>query len=115
MHTPSLGIDIARLSFEAALRLDDHRSLKARFDNRSSGFRKLHRWLKTHGVGPLRVGLESTNTYAEALAQWLHATGYQVYLLNPERTAHYARSLGQRNKTDPADALSIAHFIARHQ
>jgi transposase len=115
MHpTPSLGIDIAQLTFEAALRLDNDRSLKASFANHRGGFRKLARWLKTHGVGFLRVGLESTNVYAEALAQWLHDTGHQVYLLNPERTSHYARSLGQRNKTDPADALSIAHFIARH-
>jgi transposase len=115
MHpTPSLGIDIAQLSFDAALRLDEERWLKARFDNRPAGFRKLQRWLQTHGVGPLRVGVESTNVYADALAHWLHAAGHQVYLLNPERTAYYARSQGQRNKTDPADALSIAHFIARH-
>jgi transposase len=115
MNTPSLGIDIAQRTFAAALRLDQHRFLKAQFDNHAGGFRKLRRWLKQHGVGPLRVGLESTNTYAEALAQWLHDEGHEVYLLNPERTAHYARSLGQRNKTDPADALTIAAFVANHE
>jgi len=31
----------------------------------------------------LTVGLESTNTYAEALAYWLHAEGHRVYLLIP--------------------------------
>lgn len=115
MNPPSLGIDIAQRTFAAALRFDQRRFLQAQFDNHIGGFRKLRRWLKQHGVGALRVGLESTNTYAEALAQWLHDEGHEVYLLNPERTAHYARSVGQRNKTDPADACTIAAFVANHE
>ena len=114
MNASSLGIDMAQLSFDAALWLDQQRVVKARFENRPSGFRKLDRWLQTHGVGRLRIGVEATNTYAEALVQWLYERGHTVLLLNPERTAHYARTLGQRNKTDPADAFTIAQFIARH-
>lgn len=113
--TPTLGIDIAQRSFAAALRLNPHHCAKAQFDNNPSGFRKLKRWLQSHGVGSLRVGLESTNTFAEALAEWLHAEGHTVCLLNPERVACYARSLGQRNKTDPADAYTIAVFVATHE
>jgi transposase len=110
----SLGIDIAQRTFAAALWLGTQSLLKAEFSNCPSGFRQLERWLKTHGVGLFRVGLESTSVYAEALATWLHARQHQVFLLNPERTAHYARTLGQRNKTDPADAVTIALFVARH-
>jgi transposase len=115
MHSPSLGIDLAQLSFKAALLLNEHLIAKAEFANHVGGFRRLRTWLKRHGVGPLRVALESTNTYGEALAQWLHDAGHEVYLLNPERVAHYARSLGQRNKTDPADAVTLALFIAKHE
>ena len=115
MNTPCLGIDVARLSVVVALWFGPGRFLKAEFANHAGGFRRLDRWLKTHGVGLLRVGLESTSTYAEALAQWLHDAGHVVHLLNPERTAHYARSVGQRNKTDPADAVTIALFVARHE
>jgi transposase len=114
MNLSSLGIDIAQVSFTAAL-LIQQRVIKAEFPNHAAGFRRLRRWLQTHGVGTLRVGLESTNTYAEALAQWLHDEGHCVYLLNPERVACYARSLGQRNKTDPADAVTIAQFVERHE
>lgn len=114
-NTPSLGIDIARLIFVAALWFGQDRFIRAEFANHPGGFRKLRRWLQKHGVGRLRVGLESTNVYAEALAAWLHGDGHQVYLLNPERTAHYARCLGQRNKTDPADAVCIAAFVAHHE
>lgn len=113
--TPVLGIDIARRSFDAALRFDCSRCAKAQFDNDSRGFRQLGRWLKQHFGGRLKVALESTNTYAEALAQWLHEAGHQVHVLNPERVAQYARSLGQRNKTDPADAVTIARYIATHE
>jgi transposase len=111
----TLGIDLARLQFAAALRFDQQRCAKAQFDNNLAGFRKLGRWLKSHGMGPIPAAMESTSTYAEALAQWLHAAGHPVYVLNPERIACYARSLGQRNKTDPADAQTIAAFIATHQ
>ena len=115
MNTPSLGIDIAQHSFFAALQLDEQRTLKAPFDNHGGGFRRLRTWLQRHGVGRLRVGLESTNTYAEALAHWLHEQGHTVYLLNPERVACFARSQGQRNKTDPADAVTIAAYVAQYR
>jgi transposase len=115
MNTPCLGIDMAQLSFSVALWFDSQRCVKSRFDNNPRGFRQLDRWLRQHFVGEVRAALESTNTYAEPLAAWLHHAGHQVHVLNPERIAHYARSLGQRNKTDPADAVTIARFIATHE
>lgn len=114
--TPTLGIDMAKLTFVAALRFDPRRVLKAPFDNHARGFRRLQTWLKSHGVGQqVRVAVESTSIYAEALLTWLHANGYAVFLLNPERVAHYARARGQRNHTDSADAATIAAFIALHE
>lgn len=115
MTTPSLGIDMAARTFVAALWFEDQRFSKAEFTNDARGFRQLQTWLKRHGLGALRVALESTSTYGEALARWLHEAGHTVHLLNPERVAHFGRSLGQRNKTDPADAVTIARFIAVHR
>lgn len=114
MMKPALGIDIARLTFWAALRWDKQRVLKKEFDNTRGGFRQLRLWLKQHGVGAVRAAAESTNCYAEALLQWLHEEGHEVFLLNPERTVAYARSLGCRNKTDQADCATIAMYIALH-
>lgn len=108
---PVLGIDIALRSFDVALWFDSVRCAKAQFPNDARGFRQLSRWLKPHGVGTVPAALESTNTYGEALASYLHTAGHRVYLLNPERVACFARTLGQRNKTDPADAVTIARFI----
>jgi transposase len=115
MNAPTLGIDMAKRTFAAALWFGPDRFLKAEFNNDRGGFRKLQTWLKAHGAGLLRVGVEATSTYADALLECLHARGQTVYLLNPERVAHYARARGQRNKTDPADAVTIAAFIALHE
>lgn len=109
--TPILGIDVALRTFAVALWIDSARCAQAQFPNDARGFRQLGRWLHQHFAGPLRAALEPTNTYGEALARWLHAAGHQVFLLNPERVACFARTLGQRNKTDPADAVTIARFL----
>lgn len=111
---PTLGADMALRTFTAALWFDARRFLKQEFTNSASGYRALQRWLHQHFAGAVRVGIESTNTYGEALAEALHAAGHRVHLLNPERVAYYARCRGQRNKTDPADAVTIAAFVAAH-
>ena len=110
----SLGLDMAAASFAACLWFGPHRHAKAVFPNTKVGFRQLDRWLKSHGVGLLRVGIECTNTYGQAVAQWLFERGHKVYLLNPECTSNYAKVRGQRNKTDAADSVTIAAFIAKH-
>jgi len=112
MNTPPvLGIDVALRSLAVALWIDTARCAQAQFSNDNRGFRQLSRWLLQHFAGQVRVALEATNTYGEAVARWLHERGHRVYLLNPERVALFARTLGQRNKTDPADAVTIARFL----
>lgn len=111
MNPLTLGIDIAKRTFSVALRLDADRFLKADFENTPAGFRKLRIFLQRHGAGKVRAALESTSTYGEDLAQHLHEEGHTVFVVNPERIAHYARCRGQRNKTDPADSVTIAEFI----
>lgn len=115
MHPPQLGIDIAQRRFAAALWFDSRRCVQAQFDNTPAGFRRLRRWLHQHFSGHVRAAVEATSTYAEALLHFLHGAGHEVYLLNPEQVACFARSLGQRNKTDPADAVTIARFIATRE
>ena len=111
MNPPVLGLDLAQATFVAALQFSEQQVLQQSFANTPSGFRKLGVWLHQHLASPLRVGLECTNTYAEPLAEWLHQHGHTVHLLNPERLAHYAKAIGQRNKTDPADAVTIAEYL----
>lgn len=115
MKPVPLGIDIAKATFEAALLLDASHALRAQFPNCPTGFRRLGRWLKAHAVARVRLAVEATSTYAEALLEWAYQAGHEAFLLNPERVAQYARSLGRRNKTDQVDAVTIGAFIATHE
>lgn len=115
MKTPTVGLDMAQRSFAAALWFGPGRVLKIELENTARGFRRLALWLKQHGAGRVTVAVESTNVYWEPVAEWLHARGHAVYILNAERVKRYAQSLGQRNKTDAADAVTIARYIAYHE
>ena len=70
----------------------------------------LRAWLKTLPAGS-RIGLESTGSYHELLADLAHAHGHTVYLLNPMETRHDAKALGARAKTDRVDAPELPLFF----
>ena len=106
-----LGIDISKAEFDVAL-VQDGRTKTGVFPNTPQGFSKLGRWLKKQGVETVHACLEATGTYGEALAEFLHATGRQVSVVNPAQIKAYGQSQLVRNKTDQADARLIADFCA---
>jgi len=69
-------------------------------------------WLRSVPRGS-RLGLESTGSYHELLADLAHAAGLQVFLLNPRILRRYAQGVGQRGKTDRLDAEMIARYVAK--
>jgi transposase len=54
--------------------------------------------------------LEATGAYSEAVAEFLHGRGHRVSVVNPLRIKGFAKSDLKRNKTDAADARTIAEF-----
>ena len=108
-----LGIDLAKLSFDATL-LQTGSSQYASFPNTPEGFTQLQAWLAQHGVKELHACMEATNIYWEALAAWLYAQGYTVSVVNPARIKGYAQARMQRNKTDKLDSAIIAWFCKTH-
>lgn len=115
--THILGIDIAKGKFDVNLRrleTADGR-VEATFTNNPKGFKALQHWLVKHGpYSSTRVHacMESTSRYGDALAQFLHQEDYQVSLVNPRRTRHYADSQLTRTVNDTIDARLIADFCA---
>ena len=103
-----LGIDLAKLSFDATLLTSSGEQHYASFPNSPEGFAQLHTWLLQHDVATLHACMEATNTYFEALATWLHAHDYTVSVVNPARIKGYAMATMQRNKTDKLDSALIA-------
>lgn len=115
--THILGIDIAKDKFDVNLRpleTSDSR-LEATFPNNPKGFKALHQWLVKNGPATsagLHACMESTSRYGDALAQFLHQEDYQISMVNPRRTRHYADSQLTRTVNDQIDARLIADFCA---
>jgi transposase len=58
--------------------------------------------------------LEASGNYSLDLALTLQAhRQVEVRLVNPRRARHFARSLGERSKTDPVDACVLCEYAAR--
>jgi transposase len=110
-----LGIDLAKLSFDATLLLSTGAQYHASFANSADGFTQLQAWLIEHDASELHACMEATNIYWEALASWLHAHSYTVSVVNPARIKGFAQATMQRNKTDKLDSAIIAAFCLKHQ
>lgn len=78
------------------------------FDNKT---RAVERFARGLPAGSL-VGMEATGQMHELLAGKLLQHGHTVFVINPRWIRLYAKSVGQRGKTDRSDAALIARFIA---
>lgn len=104
-----LGVDISKNKMDAVLLLGD-KSLKRIFANSPDGFGILVGWLKSLHIEQVHACLEATGPYSEPVAEFLHAQGHRVSMVNPLRIKGFAKSDLKRNKTDAADARTIADF-----
>ena len=110
MTASALGIDIAKLKFNACLIQPSGKLKHKVFPNTPTGFTQLKEWLSKQGVERVHACLEATGTYGEALALFLHQTGHTVSVINPAAVKAFAQSRLSRTKTDRVDAELIARF-----
>ena len=110
----SLGIDVAKTTFDAAL-LCEGKLAQRTFSMDPEGFAALGRWIHEHRVEHAHACLEATGEYGAALALFLYGSGHLVSMVNPTRIAAYAKSRLARTKTDKSDAALIARFCAQEQ
>lgn len=110
----SLGIDVAKASFDVAL-LGYEQTWCGHFSNDKSGFGKLARWLEKRTSKAVHACMEASGSYWMELAFFLHDRGHDVSVVNPKRIKRHAEVLMQRNKTDREDARTIADYCAKHQ
>gem|GEM_PF-1124625 len=114
----SLGTDISKQEFTACLQRynlseQTHQVLARKsFANTPSGFKACMRWVARHtdDPAPLRVTMEATGVYYEALALYIHEHHRQVHLavVLPSTSKKYIKSRGLRSKTDKIDAYGLA-------
>jgi transposase len=110
MTFPVLGIDIAKLKFNACLLNSSDKRKHKVFPNTATGFEQLAQWLSKQGVEHVHACLEATGTYGEALSLFLHQAGHTVSVINPAAIKAFAQSRLSRTKTDRVDAELIARF-----
>jgi transposase len=106
-----VGIDVSKAKLAVVLIAASNKAFHKSCSNTPAGHAELVRWLTRQADGPVRVGLEATGGYQEAVALVLHDAGHHVSVLNPAAVDSYGRSQLRRAKTDPTDAALIADFM----
>jgi len=98
-----VAIDIAKDSLQIQT---DHAAWSV--PHTAAGHRQLLERLQP--LGSVQVVCEASGGYEQPLLLFLHQQGVPVSLVNPARVRAFARSEGQRAKTDPLDAAILLRF-----
>jgi len=85
-----------------------------RVDNTKEGFLKLYRVLQRHKE-IFRIVLEHTGGYQKGVVSYLQKHQLPVSVINPARAKFFAKTIGQRAKTDKIDAENLALFGLMHK
>lgn len=106
-----VGIDVHKHTHAAAL-IDDRGGEVATLTlaNSPKGYRGLIDWLVEHDAARAVIGVESPGSYGRCLVAALAGAGFEVLQVPAWRT-HRERHHRGPGKTDPGDALSIAHVV----
>ena len=115
MNLPPLGLDVAKLKFNACLVRAGGKLRHKVFPNNPQGFSQLSDWLKKQEVKQVQACMEATGTYGDALATYLHEQDHLVSVVNPAAIKAYAQSHLSRTKTDRVDAALIAGFCGERR
>jgi transposase len=101
-----VGCDISKDWFDVAELGDSVR--QTRLQNEGKAIRRFARDLPEGSF----VGMEATGQMHELLAGTLVKYGHTVFVVNPRWIHRYGQSVGVRGKSDRADALLIARYVA---
>jgi len=110
MSNITVGVDISKAKFDAAILFSNNKVKTKKFENKRSGFSGLIEWLKKYKALKAHICLEATGIYSEGLATYLFEAGLKVSVVNPVRIKGFAQSELTRTKTDKADSQLIARF-----
>jgi transposase len=100
-----VGIDVSKDRLDVAVRPSGE---VIAVERNGAGLEQLTTRLQA--LAPLVVALEATGGFETIAAAALAAAGLPVVVVNPAQIRAFAKAIGQRAKTDPIDAATIAHF-----
>jgi len=108
-----VGVDVAATTMTVAWRLASHPiSTPLTFAQTPDGIASLIDHLQRTEVEPAHtlIVMEATGSYWITLATVLHQVGYVVSVVNAAHAHHFAKSHGQRAKTDAVDARMLVRL-----
>ena len=105
MDTIVVGIDVSKDRLDVAVRPSGEAFAVER---NAAGLDRLIERLRM--LSPYIVALEATGGFETVAAAAMAAAGLPVVVVNPAQIRAFAKAVGQRAKTDPIDAIVIAHF-----
>ena len=113
-----IGLDVSKDTLDACLLKPTGKPQHKTFANSPAGHQKLLRWVQhlagVAGEALCHFALEATGAYSQPVAEFLAAAGQRVSVLNPARVKYGGIACGQGNKTDKADAKTIADYCRLH-
>ncbi|RCW80045.1 IS110 family transposase [Phyllobacterium bourgognense] len=110
MNAKIIGIDVSKDRLDVHIRPTGEAFAVAR---NAEGLSELAAKLKSLCVA--LIALEATGGFETVVAASLTAQGLPVVVVNPAQVRSFANALGKRAKTDPVDAMVIAHFAEATQ
>jgi len=110
-----LGIDVAKVKLDCALRVKDGKIRSKVIANTDEGFTQLQAWLVKQHANDVHICMEATGVYWEEVAQFFASQEFKVSVVNPLQIKAYGTSRLTRSKTDTIDAKLIAEFCAERQ
>jgi transposase len=105
----SIGVDIARNTFETAEVSDGSKNRLGEYEYDKTGIKKFINDLQSKGER-VQVAMEATGRYHLRLAEALHTAEIPVAVVNPLIIKRYGEMKLRRLKTDKADAMLIAEY-----
>ena len=101
-----VGIDVSKDRLDVAVRPTGQSFAVARD---GAGIDELVGRLKA--ISPRLVAIEATGGFETIVAAGLGGASLPVVIVNPAQVRFFANAVGKRAKTDPIDAMVIAHFV----
>lgn len=92
-----------------------HVSIKGtrKFANNLKGWKALQSWLgrlRKDPEVPLLLVVEATGVYHEGFAYYFKEQGFDLHVVLPNKSKHYAKSLNMKTKNDEVDARLLAQM-----
>ena len=116
MNMMYIGADVAKANVVLAMRIKGRVYKLPEITNDAAGFERLAQMIeqnkREHQAEQISLVIEPTGGYELGLAYFAHSRGWQVLMVNPKLVRDWAKSQGQRAKTDELDARLLANYAA---